>query len=92
METGTGSRSGHTGVVTVHTKGSTGAFATLHTPNMMTTSHVAHGHTGVGDCVDNAGCCCRSTALCCLANVAGGKEEIENNKWGKPYVETNNSE
>ena len=86
METETGSRSGHTGVDTVYTKGSAGAFATLHTPSVITTSHARHARIGIGDGVDDAVSCCRSTALYCLGNVAGGKEEVENDKWGKPTM------
>ena len=92
METGTSSRSGHTGVVTVYTKGSAGAFATLHPPIATSTSHISHGRTGIGDCIDDAGSCCHSTALYCLANVANGKEEKTISGANKPNVKMNNSE
>ena len=78
METGTSIGSGHTGVDTVNTKGSTGAFATLYMPFVARARHVGHGYTSIGDVVDDVGSFCRSVTLCCLANVAGGK--VDNNK------------
>ena len=74
LETGTGSRSGHTRIGTVDTKGSAGTFATMHIPSVATASYGGHNRVGIGDCIDDIGSCCRSTALYCLADVARGRK------------------
>ena len=82
METGTSSRSGDTWVGTVNTKRCAGAFATLYTPFVARASHVGHGHTSIGDVVDDVSSGCTIIALHRRADIAETEKEEETEKDG----------